>query len=87
MGITGEGWDEPRYHERMNDDMSRQVATSLDNDFTLSIDETLGQYARASLPRTSRRIRIVPVLRLLADVVTLAGITPTFVENGRGDPP
>jgi hypothetical protein len=26
-------------------------------------------------------------LAALIDVVILAGITPTFVENGRGDPP
>jgi hypothetical protein len=32
-------------------------------------------------------IRIVAVLRLLLDDVTLDGITSTFVENGRGDPP
>jgi hypothetical protein len=37
--------------------------------------------------RGRKKIPVVPVLRLLADVVTLAGITPTFVENGRGDPP
>jgi hypothetical protein len=41
----------------MNDDMSRQVATSLDSDFTLTIDEALELYARASLPRTPRSIQ------------------------------
>jgi hypothetical protein len=30
---------------------------------------------------------IVVVLRLRLDDVTLDGITSTFVENGRGDPP
>src|ERR1700680_4889130 len=41
----------------MNDDMSRQVATSLDSDFTLTIDEALEQYARAGLPRTPRSLQ------------------------------
>jgi hypothetical protein len=41
----------------MNDDMSRQVATSPDSDFTLTIDEALEQYARAGLPRTPRSIQ------------------------------
>src|ERR1700730_14764045 len=41
----------------MNDDMSRQVATSADSDFTLSIDEALEQYARAGLPRTPRSVQ------------------------------
>src|ERR1043166_420407 len=39
------------------DDQSRQVATSLDKDFTLSIDEALELYARAGLPRTPRTIQ------------------------------
>jgi hypothetical protein len=39
------------------DDMSRQVATSPDTDFTLSIDEALERYARAGLPRTPRSIQ------------------------------
>jgi hypothetical protein len=41
----------------MNDDMSRQVATSPDSDFTLSIDEALELYARAGLPRTPRSLQ------------------------------
>jgi len=41
----------------MTDDVSRQVATSPDSDFTLSIDEALEQYARAGLPRTPRSIQ------------------------------
>jgi hypothetical protein len=41
----------------MTDDQSRQVATSLDKDFTLSIDEALELYARAGLPRTPRSIQ------------------------------
>src|SRR6202521_960065 len=41
----------------MTDDTTRQVATSPDSDFTLSIDEALEQYARAGLPRTPRSIQ------------------------------
>ena len=41
----------------MTDDMSRPVATSPDSDFTLTIDEALERYARASLPRTPRSIQ------------------------------
>ena len=41
----------------MNDDLSRQVATSPDSDFTLTIDEALERYARAGLPRTPRSIQ------------------------------
>jgi hypothetical protein len=41
----------------MNDDMSRQAATSPDSDFTLTIDEALERYGRAGLPRTPRSIQ------------------------------
>ncbi len=41
----------------MNDDLSRQVATSPDSDFTLTIDEALERYARAGLPRTPRSVQ------------------------------
>lgn len=41
----------------MDDDKSRQVATSSDSDFTLSIDEALAVYERAGLPRTPRSIQ------------------------------
>src|SRR5216110_746029 len=41
----------------MTDDQSRQVATSLDSDFTLSIKEALERYARAGLPRTPRSVQ------------------------------
>lgn len=41
----------------MNDDMSRQVATSPDSDFTLTIEDALERYARAGLPRTPRSIQ------------------------------
>ncbi len=37
--------------------MSRQVATSPDSDFTLTIDEALERYARAGLPRTPRSVQ------------------------------
>jgi hypothetical protein len=39
------------------DDQSRHVATSLDSDFTLTIDEALERYARAGLPRTPRSVQ------------------------------
>jgi hypothetical protein len=41
----------------MDADPSRQVATSADSDFTLTIDEALERYARAGLPRTPRSIQ------------------------------
>ncbi len=41
----------------MTDDPSRQVATSPDSDFTLTIDEALKRYSRAGLPRTPRSIQ------------------------------
>jgi hypothetical protein len=55
--ITGERWDEPRYHQPMTDDLSRPVATSPDSEFTLTIDDALARYARAGLPRTPRSIQ------------------------------
>ncbi len=39
------------------DDQPRHVATSLDSDFTLTIDEALERYARAGLPRTPRSVQ------------------------------
>lgn len=41
----------------MNHDTSRLVATGLDSDFTLTIDEALERYSRAGLPRTPRSIQ------------------------------
>src|SRR5580692_295349 len=41
----------------MTDDMSRQVATTPDSDFTLTIEEALERYAKAGLPRTPRSIQ------------------------------
>lgn len=41
----------------MTDDLSRQVATTDDSDFTLTIDEALDRYSRAGLPRTPRTIQ------------------------------
>src|SRR5450631_3283041 len=41
----------------MTDDLSRQVATTPDSDFTLTIDEALERYARAGLPRTPRSVQ------------------------------
>jgi hypothetical protein len=39
------------------DDQSRHAATSLDTDFTLTIDETVERYSRAGLPRTPRSVQ------------------------------
>jgi hypothetical protein len=41
----------------MNDDTSRLVATSPDNDFILSIEEAVERYAHAGLPRTPRSVQ------------------------------
>jgi hypothetical protein len=41
----------------MTDDQPRQVATSPDGEFTLTIDEALERYARAGLPRTPRSVQ------------------------------
>src|ERR1700733_14486199 len=41
----------------MTDDVSRQVATSPDSEFTLTIEDALERYARAGLPRTPRSIQ------------------------------
>lgn len=41
----------------MTDDRSRQVATTPDSEFTLSIDEALERYAAAGLPRTPRSVQ------------------------------
>src|ERR1700732_5068396 len=41
----------------MTDDMSRQVATTPDSDFTLTIEEAVERYARAALPRTPRSVQ------------------------------
>lgn len=57
MAITAEAWNEGGYHSPMPDDLSRQVATTDDSDFTLTIDEALEGYARAGLPRTLRSIQ------------------------------
>jgi hypothetical protein len=57
VGITGEAWNEPSYHQYMTDDQSRPVATSPDSDFTLTIDDALERYARAGLPRTPRSVQ------------------------------
>ena len=41
LGITAEAWNEGGYHCPMISDQSRPVATTDDNDFTLTIDEAL----------------------------------------------
>ena len=41
----------------MNDDMSRPVATTDDNEYSLSVDEAAERYAHAGHPRTTRAIQ------------------------------
>lgn len=41
----------------MNDDLSRPVATTDDNDYSLSVDEAAERYAHAGHPRTIRAIQ------------------------------
>src|SRR5260221_9786558 len=41
----------------MPPDTSRQVATTPDSEFTLSIDDALERYARAGRPRTPRSVQ------------------------------
>jgi hypothetical protein len=68
VGITGERWDEPRYHQAMSDDeprheaptgidLPRPVATTADSEYTLTIDEAGEAYDRAGHPRTPRSIQ------------------------------
>jgi hypothetical protein len=57
MGITGERWDEPRYHPAMSDDEPRLVATTTDSEYTLTIDEAGAAYEHAGHPRTPRSIQ------------------------------
>jgi hypothetical protein len=57
MGITGEAWNEPRYHSPMTADQSRPVATTPDSEFSLTIEDALERYAQAGLPRTPRSVQ------------------------------
>jgi hypothetical protein len=41
----------------MTDDLSRQVATADDNDYSLSVDEAAERYVHAGHPRTTRAIQ------------------------------
>jgi hypothetical protein len=41
----------------MNDDLSRQGATTPDSEYTLTIDEALERYDRAGRPRTARSVQ------------------------------
>src|ERR1700694_79603 len=47
-----------RYHQPMTTiDTSRPAATSIDSDFTLTIEDALALYAEAGIPRTPRSIQ------------------------------
>src|SRR5712692_2893097 len=54
-GMTAE--NEERQEAETSTDLSRHVATALDSDFTLSIDEAAALYERAGHPRTPRSIQ------------------------------
>jgi hypothetical protein len=41
----------------MDNDLSRQASTSLDSEYTLTIDDALERYDRAGLPRTARSVQ------------------------------
>src|SRR5581483_9787090 len=47
LGITSKVCDEPGYHFGMNDDMSRQASTSLDTEYTLTIEDASLRYEHA----------------------------------------
>jgi hypothetical protein len=55
--MTGERWGRAGYHQAMNDDMSRPVATTDDSEYSLSVDDAAVRYAHAGHPRTSRTIQ------------------------------
>src|SRR4051794_39621354 len=47
----------PRYHQFMDTDQPRPVAASLDNEYSLSIEDAAQRYEHAGLPRTLRTIQ------------------------------
>jgi hypothetical protein len=57
MGITGEAWNEPRYHQRMTDAQPRPGAPLDEAAYSLTIDQTADRYAQAGFPRPTRRLQ------------------------------
>jgi hypothetical protein len=57
VGITCRHFLVPGYYQGMTDDMSRLVATTLDSEYSLTIDEAAERYDHAGHPRTSRSIQ------------------------------
>jgi hypothetical protein len=57
MWTTVRGVARRCYDVCMDLDLSRQVATSTDSDYTLSIDEALERYDHAGHPRTARSVQ------------------------------
>jgi hypothetical protein len=57
MGITAESWVIGGIIKAMNDDLSRPVATTDDNDYSLTVDDAAERYAHAGHPRTTRAIQ------------------------------
>jgi hypothetical protein len=57
MGITAESWVRGGIIKAMTDDLSRPVATTDDNDYSLTVDDAAERYAHAGHPRTTRAIQ------------------------------
>ena len=57
MGITGETWNETRYHPFMSDAPARPAAPIDESAYTVSIEEAADRYAEAAFPRPIRRLQ------------------------------
>ena len=63
MWITGEAWNEPRYHDRMSEqgapgsEQPRTDANTDEHSYLLSVEEAADRYAAAGHPRTIRAIQ------------------------------
>ena len=56
VGISSEAWNEPVYHENMNE-LPRPDASTDEHTFLLSVEEAADRYAAAGHPRTIRAIQ------------------------------
>ena len=57
LGITAESWVRGGIIKDMTDDLSRPVATTDDNEYSLTVDDAAERYAHAGHPRTTRAIQ------------------------------
>jgi hypothetical protein len=57
VGITGETWNETRYHSCMPDAPTRPAAPLDESAYKMSIDEAADRYAAAGFPRPIRRLQ------------------------------